>query len=333
MVKSLIAAAFIILLTAEKPKVHSDFYFGTYPTHREAEKLMQDEKARLLTVAYHVGWSTEKLAKELKEAKIPSTELKLSSTEFMKLSDEMEDSGLFRNPDDYQLRPGMVVIRDKDFEKIVGGLTLGIQEFTKVVQENWNEIETFVSSLPRTESLSRERVLYEFVVSGILLGGLVDAFWEDNTMMLRPPRRGKNDRYYAWLIESNPELAGKLKREIRESSGYRIVSIGETLPEERLNPEDLRGKASVYDEAEARKYRTFVSVFSRDKMLPFFKTRRNDILKLGAQIEAGRRIAATEFFAWYYFTVANGVVKNLIDAKLITPPDKYYTYAVFAPVQ
>ena len=36
--------------------------------------------------------------------------------------------------------------------------------------------------------------MYETVVSGILLGGMMDAFYEDKTLMPPPPRRGKSDR-------------------------------------------------------------------------------------------------------------------------------------------
>jgi len=323
MVKPIVTAVLLIILFAEKPKVHSDFHFGTFPANREAENMMNDEKARLLMVAQHVGWSAEKLAKELKDQKLVATEL-------VKMLDDMEDSGLLRRGD-YDSKPAMVVIREREFDRLKDSLNRTTQEFTKVVEDNWKQIEDFAASLEGSKHLPRERVLYEVAVSGILLGGLVDAFWEDATMMLNPPRRGRSNRYYAWLIESNPQGALRLKREIRESSGYRIVTIGNTLAEEKLNPDDLRGKASVYDEAEARRYRTFISVFCRDKLLPYFKSRRNDYLKLGSVLQAGTHIAAAEFFAWYYFTVANGVVDNLAASKRISPPENLYTYAILAP--
>src|SRR5215475_12977825 len=115
--------------------------------------------------------------------------------------------------------------------------------------------------------------MYETVVSGILLGGMEDAFYDDKTLMPPPPRRNKSgsDRYYAWLVESNPDAAGKLKRDLRESDGYRIISIGSQLPEERQEVSDLRGKATVYDDDDAVKYRRFIAVFSRDTLLPSIK--------------------------------------------------------------
>src|SRR4029434_7661066 len=107
-----------------------------------------------------------------------------------------------------------------------------------------------------------------------LLGGKMDAFYEDKTLMPSPPRRGKDgrgDRYFAWLVESNPEAAGKLRRELRESAGYRIVTIGTQLADEKLKPDDLiRGKDTILEDLDARKYRTFTSIFSRDKLLPYF---------------------------------------------------------------
>jgi hypothetical protein len=173
--------------------------------------------------------------------------------------------------------------------------------------------------------------MYETVVSGVLLGGLMDAFYEDKTLMPPPPRRGKSDRYFAWLVESNPEAAGKLRRELRESAGYRVVTIGTALSEEKLNPDDIRGKETILEDADARKYRTFISVLSRDKLLPYFKTHRPEFIKLGALLSSGRDVAFAEFFAWYYNTIANSVTDGLVADHRITPPEKLYTYAVKAP--
>ena len=63
------------------------------------------------------------------------------------------------------------------------------------------------------------------------------------------------------------------------------------------------------------------------------KSRRPDFIKLGGTISSGREVAFAEFFAWYYNTIANGVAERLIAARQITPPDKFYTYAVKAPPQ
>jgi len=226
--------------------------------------------------------------------------------------------------------PFVPVIRERDFDRLKDPLRRHVQEFTKLIVDNWKDIETMVDSLEGAKKMPKGRVMYETVVSGILLGGLMDAFYEDKTLMPAPPRRGK-DFYYAWLVESNPEAAGKLRRELRESDGYRIVTIGTDLPDEKLNPDDLQGKATVLEDADARKYRTFISVFSRDKLLPFFKSRRPDLLKLGALLSSGRDVSFREFFAWYYNSLANGVTDALVADHRIAAPEKLYTYAVKAP--
>jgi len=205
------------------------------------------------------------------------------------------------------------------------------QEFTKLIVDNWKDIDSMVDSLEGAKKIPKGRVMYETVVSGILLGGMIDAFYEDKTLMPPPPRRGKMDRYFAWLVESNPEAAGKLRRELRESAGYRIVTIGTVLPDDKLNPDDLRGMDTILEEADARRYRTFISVVSRDKLLPYFKNRREEFLKLGGWISSGRNVAFAEFFAWYYNTLANAVTDALAADHRITPPEKLYTYAVKAP--
>ena len=325
MVKNFLVVPLILLLSAQKPvkkpDVHPDFQFGSYPWSRTAEALMKDELARQTVVAYAQGWSVDKIAKTLK----------LSASDVSKMSDKLEDEHLAGRRDEYETNAFMPIIRERDLDRMKEPLRRHTQEFTKLLLDNWKDIESMVNSLDGAKDVPKGRVMYETVVSGVLLGGLMDAFYEDKTLMPPPPRRGKSDRYFAWLVESNPEAAGKLRRELRESAGYRVVTIGTALSEEKLNPDDIRGKDTILEDADARKYRTFISVLSRDKLLPYFKTHRPEFIKLGALLSSGRDVAFAEFFAWYYNTIANSVTDGLVADHRITPPEKLYTYAVKAP--
>ena len=314
----------MLLLTqkpVKKPDVHPDFQFGSYPSSRQAEELLKEDLAREILVAYHQGWSVDKIAKTLK----------VSVSDVSKLSDKLEDAGLVGRRGEYDIRPAMPVIRERDWDRVKDGLNRHTQEFTKLLLDNWKDIEAMVDSLEGAKGIPKGRLMYETVVSGVILGGMVDAFFDDKTLMLGPPRRGKTDRYYAWLVESNPVAAGGLRRELRESAGYRIVTIGNAFADEKLNPDDLRGKDTILEEADARRYRTFIGVFSRDKLLPYFKNRRDEFLKLGMLVQSGRYNAFAEFFAWYYFSMANGATAALAADQRIVPPQKLYTYAVKAP--
>src|SRR3989454_2610523 len=282
---------------------------------------MKEDLAREIVVAYAEGWSIDKISKQLK----------VSTSDVSKVSDKLEDERLVGRLDEYDTRPLLPVIRERDFDRMKDPLRKHTQEFTKLILDNWKDIESMVNSLEGAKGIPKDRVMYETVVSGILLGGMLDAFYEDKTLMPPPRRRAKNDRYFAWLVESNPEAAGKLRRELRESAGYRIVTIGTALPEDRLNPDDIRGKDTILEDADARKYRTFISVFSRDKLLPYFRSRRPEFIKLGGLLSSGRDVAFAEFFAWYYNTLANSVSDALAADHRITPPEKLYTYAVKAP--
>jgi hypothetical protein len=327
MVKNFIVLPLILLLSVQKPvkkpDVHADFQFGSYPWSRKADMMLKEDLAREIIVAYAQGWSIDKIAKTLK----------LSTTDVSKVSDALEDERLAGRRDEYDTVAFMPIIRERDLDRMKEPLRRHTQEFTKLIVNNWKDIEAMVDSLSGTKGIPKGQVMYETVVSGILLGGLMDAFYEDQTLMPAPRRRGKTDRYYAWMVESNPEAAGKLRRELRESAGYRVVTIGTALADEKLNPDDLQGKATVLEDADARKYRTFISVLSRDKLLPYFKSQRSEIIKLGSLLSSGRDVAFAEFFAWYYNTVANGVADVLASEHLVTPPEKLYTYAVKAPAQ
>ena len=326
MVRNFLVIPLVLLLAqkpVKKPDVHADFQFGSYPWSRQAEDLMKEDLAREIVVAYAEGWSIDKISKQLK----------VSTSDVSKVSDKLEDERLVGRLDEYDTRPLLPVIRERDFDRMREPLRKHTQEFTKLILDNWKDIETMADSLEGAKGIPKGRLMYETVVSGILLGGMMDAFYEDKTLMPPPRRRGKSDRYFAWLVESNLEAAGKLRRELRESAGYRVVTIGTALPEEKLNPDDLRGKDPIFEDADARKYRTFIGLFSRDKLLPYFKNRREEFLKLGGLMSSGRYIAFAEFFAWYYNIIANQVTDALIAGRRITPPEKLYTYAVKAPEQ
>jgi hypothetical protein len=325
MVRNFLIIPLVLVLTAQKPvkkpDVHTDFQFGSYPWSRSAEALLKDELTRQVVVAYSQGWSIDKMAKTLK----------VSTGDVSKVSDRLEDEKLTGRRDDIDPTPFMPVIRERELDRMREPMRRHTQEFTRVILDHWKEIEAMVDSLQGAKSVPKGRVMYETVVSGILLGGMMDAFYEDKTLMPPPPRRAKSDRYYAWLVESNPEAAGKLRRELRESAGYRVVTIGTALPDEKLNPDDMRGKDTILEDEDAVKYRKFINILSRDKLLPYFKSQRPEIIKLGAGISSGRDVAFGEFFAWYYNAIANGVADVLAADHRITPPEKLYTYAVKAP--
>src|SRR4030095_11460380 len=104
-----VLAASVLLLAStglsqknqEKPKLHSDFYFGTYPQSRDAIEIMAKEKARLLLVGFHNGWDIEKIAKE---SKSPEDELE-------RLFADLQEVRFADEVDSFEDRPILPVIR------------------------------------------------------------------------------------------------------------------------------------------------------------------------------------------------------------------------------
>jgi hypothetical protein len=144
---------------------------------------MKEDLAREIVVAYAQGWSIDKIAKTLK----------LSPADVSKVSDKLEDERLAGRRDEYETLPYLPVIRERDFNLMKDPLRRHTQEFTKVLVDNWKDIESMVDSLDGAKSIPRGRVMYETVVSGILLGGLMDAFYEDKTLM-PPPSPARQNR-------------------------------------------------------------------------------------------------------------------------------------------
>jgi hypothetical protein len=308
----------------EKPKLHSDFYLGTYPVSRDAIALVAKENARLLMVGFHQGWDIEKIAKESKVA----------VDDLDKMFADLEEAKLVWEVDEYSRRPLVTVIRDKDIEKVQKDIRIDSQDFANVFRSNWAEIETAAASFTGAKGVAKPQLLYQIVVGALIFGGMQDSFFEDQTLMVNPPRRTGSQRYYAWLVESNPALAGTLKREQWESGGYTMVSIGSELAKDRATLEQVRAANGILlDEAEARRFRSFVAIFSREKLLPFFKKNRSDFLKALDLLDAGKYASVSEAFAWYYDQMANLAAEQLVNARLIEPPKGQYVYALRAPAR
>jgi hypothetical protein len=306
----------------EKPKLHSDFYFGTYPLSRDAMEIMAKEKARLLLVGFHNGWDIEKIAKESKSAP-DELERLFADLQEMRFADESSQ---------FEFHPMLPVIRDKDMKKIEKSLQTHTSDFSFHLRANWTEIESAVAPLTGAKGVPHPQLLYQIVVGGILLGGMNEAFFEDQTLTVRPPRRAPNQSYYAWLVESDPKLAGILKREQWESDGYTMVSIGQGIAQSRVSLSSIRAeKGMVLEEAEARRLRSFITIFSKERMLPHFKRNRESYRTALGQLDAGRYVRLADAFAWYYDQMANGVVAELVAARVIEPPTNQYAFAMKAP--
>lgn len=300
-----------------RPKVHSDFVFGSYPVSREAASLMSKDKIRFMLVGFHEGWDFDKIGKELK----------VSDDEVDKLFSDLDEEKLAALNQDNDPRPIMLVIRDKDVERINVSLKKNAQDLQKIIESNWSSIETAATSLSGARGVPREQLMYEVVVSGILFGGMYDVFTEDKTLVPPGPRHGRGQRYFAWLAE-DARYAGRIQREESTSDGNIIVSIG-TLPAVRPSLDQIRsGRGMILDEAESRRFRSFVNIFCKDKLLPYFKSNRSDLIKVAAQMSSSKYSAFGEFLAWYYNQLANNVAEELVASRRIQAPADHYAYAV-----
>jgi hypothetical protein len=303
----------------DRPKVHADFYFGSIPPSRDAAKTMAQDKARLVMVGYHEGWSEDKIAKELK----------LTRREVDGIHGDLSDLGLLgRRTGDTV--PGLLVVRDQDAEELKATLDRHTRDFALLVQSSLADVESMLSGLSGAQEVPMNRRLYATVVGGILFGGMIDVFTDDKTFM--PAQRGKL-QYYGWLVESDPSLAGKVRRDAWDSETYQIVSVGASLLEDRPQLDAVQRSGFVLNEPDARRFRTYALVTSRDKLLPFFKAQRDDLLKAHRRVESGRYSSFASFFAWYYTTLVNGSIDRLVTSGRLEAPADTYVYALKTPVR
>jgi hypothetical protein len=305
----------------EKPKLHSDFYFGTYPVSRDANTLMANEKARLLLVGFHNRWDIEKIAKESK----------VRDDELERLFADLQEVHYADERDQLDYVPLLPVIREKEYKKIEKTLRDHSLDYAAQLRATWSEIESAIAPLTGAKDVPKAQLMYQIVVGGIIYGGMHNAFLEDQTMMIPARRRAGSQRLDAWLVESDAKLAGVLKREQWESDGYTMVSIGPGLSTGKVSLERLRmEKGMVLEEAEARRLRSFITIYSKDRLLPWFKKNRGSVRTAVDQLNVGY-VSFAEAFAWYYDQMANGAVEELVAARVIQPPSPQYTFALKAP--
>jgi hypothetical protein len=317
----ILAAASVVIAQKppQRPKVHSDFFFGTSPVSRDAINLMSKEKNRFVVVAFHEGWDFDKIAKELK----------ISDDEVDKLFSDLDAEHLVEENQDSEARPNFPVYRDKDLEKVRPSLQKNSAEFAGIVKGNWSSIETFAASLDGAKGIPKEQLLYQIVVGGILLGAMNDAFYEDKTLIPAGPKRGRGQRYFAWLAEGDAKNAGRIIREEGLADAYSIVSVAPKLTMSRPTLTDIRtNHGMILDEAESRRFRSFVTIFCKDKLLPYFKTNRDQMLRLAGQVSSSRYTAFGEFLAWYYNQMVNNAVDEIVESKRMQSPTEMFAYAV-----
>ena len=323
-------AAFLVILSLcgagtavaqkenERPKVHTDFQFGSFPQSTEAaETFANNDDILMLVVGLHEGWSIDKFIKETEKDRV----------EILTITDELEEGRLIRGRSDYNMRPGMVVLREPDLALLAPSLARHTTELTRLIQSRWTDVEELVDSLEAARDMPRAEILYQAVVGGVLLGGMIDAFYDDKTLMPGPPRRARRGAgFYAWLIEGDggPE---HIVRQSRQVGRHRVVSVGPVPAENlRIRLEDVTGP--VYEDQDARRWRVFSSIFSRDHVLPFLKTKRSEFIELHEVIRASKYAAFAEFLAWYYQSLVAGVTDNLVSSGQIHAPQDSYTYAL-----
>ena len=305
----------------ERPKVHTDFKFGSFPYSLETHERFSDGETVRLIVGFHEGWSLDKFIKETESERV----------DVLTLADDLEDGRLIRGRSDYNMRPGFPVLRELELAILLPEVSRHAGELTRLIQSHWDEVEELVSSLEAAREMPRKQVLYQALVGGVLLGGMIDVFYDDRTLLAggAPRRAGRRGQgFYAWMTEGDAGPS-HLIRQTRRIGRYQVVSVG-TVPEESLlvRIDDLRSEAPVYENEDARKWRVFASVFSRDYLLPYFKSERSNFISLHEQIRASRYTALAEFIAWYYQSVVADTTARLVSIGHIEAPETFYKYAI-----
>ena len=306
----------------EPPEIHADFEFGMFPWSTEAVEVFASEDSRLLISGLHKGWSVDKYIKETEKPRV----------EVLTLLDELEERRLVRGPGDYDMRPGFPVFREDDLAIMEPRLAQDAEGLVGIIESRWNEVEEFVASLEAGPNDPRPQTFYRVIVGGVLLGGMIDALHDDGTLLPGPPRRARRgEGYYGWMVEGG----GGPKHIVRQAARvgrHQIFSLGPVAEKEfRMQIDEVAGQGPVYESDDARRWRIFAGIFSRDYLFPYVKSLRSNLLELHSEIDASKYSAFGEFVAWYYQSVVARAADTLSRNGRIEAPETAYKYALRVP--
>jgi hypothetical protein len=303
----------------ERPEVHADFGVGVFPWSADAVARFESDEVRLLISGLHRGWSVDKVIEETESPRV----------RIFTATDELEDAGLVRGRNDYDMRPGFPVLREEDVAEADSLLDLHAAEFVRIIEEHWEQIEDFAASLEAGQEFPDSQTMYRIVVGGVLLGGMIDALFEDQTLMPNPPRRGRRGvAYYVWMVEGATDDAYLVLRSDRVGR-HEVFSVGPVADLDlRVQLDELAQDGPVYEAADARSWRVFTSTFSRDYLLPYLKSQRDGLRQVHSEIEASKYSAFGEFMAWYYQALICQVADSLDTLGLIETPETSFRYAL-----
>jgi hypothetical protein len=311
----------IVNAQEERPDVHADFRYDVFPYDPVALARFETADARFMLSAFHKGWNLDKYLKETET----------SEADALTLLQGFEDDNLVRGRTDRDLRPGFPILREDEIPDTAALISETAAGLARVIEAEWTRVEELVSSLEVGQELPRDEVLYRVVVGGLLFGGMVDALFDDKTLMPAPPQRaGRRDSYYAWMTEGE---AGppQLIRQSAQVGRHLVISIGPVPVEKpRVEIRELAVTDPVYEYDDARRLRVFGRVTSRDHLLPYFKTQRSAMLQLNSELEASKYTAFAEFVAWFYVSSATEAAGLLVERGRIRAPETSFRYAVLS---
>jgi hypothetical protein len=302
-----------------RPEVHSEFAFGSFPDSREGAALFESAEARMLVAAFDRGWSLDKFL----------SETDLSALDTLNILDGLEQADLVRGPNDFELRPGLLMIRESELSMLRPRLEADAGELVEVIRQHWREVESFVASLDAGADTPVPQLLYSAMVGGVLTGAMVEVLREDGTLVPAPPRRGRSgDAYYAWMIEGAGLIPPVRTRSDRVGR-YTVYSVGTGVEENlRIQIEALRSEGPVFEPEDAERWRVFSSLFARDHLFPLLKSKRSGLLDLHRTVRSAGYAAFAEFAAWYYQELVSQAVGLLVAGGELVPPESSYKYAI-----
>jgi hypothetical protein len=303
----------------ERPEVHAEFGFGFLPWSSEPIESLASEDVRTLISGLHKGWSVDKFIDETDQPRL----------RILTIMDELETSGLVRGRSDYNMRPGFPVLWEQDLVEIEPLIEHSTREFVQIIEDHWDEVQTFGRSLEAGQEFSELQNMYRLIVGGVLLGGMIDVLFDDKTLMPGAPRRARRgDTYYAWMVEGE-ENRNYLVNQTARVGRHQVFSVGPVTEENvRIQIDVVAQEGPVYETEDARRWRVFTSVFSRDYLLPYIKSQRSDFINIHSNIDASKYSALAEFVAWYYQELVERTAEYLVRSGRIEAPESSYKYAL-----
>ena len=251
--------------------------------------------------------------------------------------------------------PAFFMVDHRETVKVYEHAEITGHKLVETLMPLWGLLEAGYRELSPSKQYPFSEQSFMLVGSRILDIGILTALTRDRTLLTEAPMRPSPDRpdaqYYFWMIEGEPKHLGKYGQNDTSLPwmDWHLLTFGKNMIDNKNNaareefeeesreliesnsienPQTLAEALNTpfLNKEESKQWAT-LSKDTSEKLLTTLKENKEEFHKLLNGLKASKYTSNSfgEFFCWYYHLVFASAIDTLIEKKLITPPNDWYS--------